>query len=154
MNTIVIELKRLQKQRSSARLKLSTDPDNKKTAEEITAIVNEMNPELNKKAKEIADSNGCTYTETPLLNEIALSNTEDYPIAEATPPGSNPFMNSGPNVLMDAFQSVSEELKYTPRRASASSFDPDGGETHYAWWVIDSSEPHVPTLDGPGSEMK
>ncbi|MBL8819790.1 MAG: hypothetical protein JNL58_27440 [Planctomyces sp.] len=150
MNSIVIEMKRLQKQRSSLRLKLSGDSDAKLTPEQISEKTRALSPELNEKAKALAQQNGCEYVETPLLNELALSNTDNYPIAEATPPGSNPFMNNGPNVFMEAFNSRLEELYYTARRATANSFDPDGGETHYAWWVIDSSETFIPTLDQPG----
>lgn len=150
MGELMGDLKKLEAERRSHRLKLKED-NSELSDEQFAAKMQEYSPTINQAAKALADKAGVAYVETPFISYLQLSSREDYPIGGATPPGGNPFAPSGPDVATTVFSAPGDELQlFRPRRAELTSFDPDGGETHYAWWIIDNSESHVPTLDEPG----
>src|SRR5690606_5191248 len=140
MSELMGDLKKLEAGRRSHRLKLKED-NSELSDEQFAAKMQEYSPTINQAAKALADQAGVAYVETPFISYLQLSSREDYPIGGATPPGGNPFAPSGPDVSTTVFSAPGDELQlFRPRRAELTSFDPDGGETHYAWWIIDNSE--------------
>jgi hypothetical protein len=103
----------------------------------------------------VATKYGCSFVKTPLVTFQELSEGETYPIGAATDPQANPFMQSGSNVAQQVFSSfpskISDDTNLFVRHQSVkNAFDLDGGEVHFAWWITEFSETHVPKLDDPG----
>ena len=121
------------------------------TEQQLAEKMQEYSKSITEFAKVLATDSNCVYVETPFVSYRDLINDEDYPIGSATPPGGNPFAPSGASVADTAFTLPGDDLQfYVPRRAASTSFDLDGGESQFVWWIVDNSEAHVPTLDEPG----
>lgn len=112
-------------------------------------------PKMIDEMKALADRHRCVFVETPLLTFQELSDTESWPVGSATDPQANPFMQTGVPVVRQVFESfpkqTTDDTNLLVRRHSVrNAFDPDGGEVHYAWWITEFSESHVPQLSDPG----
>ena len=121
------------------------------TEQALAEKMREYSMSITEFAKELANDGNSVYVETGSVSYQDLTNDEDYPLGSATPPGGNPFAPSGATVADTAFSLPGDDLQFfVPRRAVRTSFDLDGGETHYVWWIVDNIDGHVPTLEETG----
>jgi hypothetical protein len=171
MNAALQQMQALSSERSKFQFAvIDEDPDkydvygdDKEQAQaELRERVSEFAKELDAKLKKYADDNGFVYVESSLLTPSDLQDDEEYPIGQAAEPQDNPFSPQATStVLQTVFtpffsgnaqpdpQSIDTQL-YMPHRAVSTSFGLDGSESHYAYWTIDYSLSHVPSLDEPG----
>ncbi|MFY9255436.1 MAG: hypothetical protein WAO83_18435 [Fuerstiella sp.] len=124
---------------------------------ELRASMKSYDAEISDKLKAYADENGLAYVQTPLLSPTELMEEDDYPIATATEPSDNPmFAQQSATVAMNTFQGFNNEEQnndaqlFLVREAQRSTMNLEGGQSRYAYWSIDFSPGHVPTLDEPG----
>ncbi len=150
MVAIMKEMQRMELERRSVRLEMKSEFASL-SDEEFAKKIGEYSPTINAEAKKLAEKSGVAYVETPFVSDQQLVDGEAYPIGLAVPPGGNMFNQSGPPVVSLVFEAPGDELQFfRPRRAVRASDDMDKGESHYAWWIIDDSPAHVPTIDEPG----
>ena len=125
--------------------------DKEITEQALSEKMREYSASVTDFAKELAADTNTIYVETGSVAYRDLTNDEDYPLGSATPPGGNPFAPSGATVADTAFSLPGDDLQFfVPRRAVRTSFDLDGGETQYIWWIVDNIDGHVPTLEETG----
>ena len=151
---VMQELKSLEKDRAKAR-KALVDANRNITDEELYEKMREYGPKLNDGMKALAEKQGFTFVETPLVTFQDLNEGETYPIGAATEPSANPFMQSGGNVARQVFSTfpdrISDDTNLFVRHQSVkNAFDLDGGEVHFAWWIVEFSASHVPKLEDSG----
>ena len=151
---VMQELKSLEKDRAKAR-KALVDANRNITDEELYEKMREYGPKLNDGMKALAEKQGFTFVETPLVTFQDLNEGETYPIGAATEPSANPFMQSGANVAQQVFSTfpnrISDDTNLFVRHQSVkNAFDLDGGEVHFAWWIVEFSASHVPKLEDSG----
>ena len=151
---VMQELKSLEKDRAKAR-KALVDANRNITDEELYEKMREYGPKLNDGMKALAEKQGFTFVETPLVTFQDLNEGETYPIGAAAEPSANPFMQSGANVAQQVFSTfpnrISDDTNLFVRHQSVkNAFDLDGGEVHFAWWIVEFSASHVPKLEDSG----
>ena len=151
---VMQELKSLEKDRAKAR-KALVDANRNITDEELYEKMREYGPKLNDGMKALAEKQGFTFVETPLVTFQDLNEGETYPIGAATEPSANPFMQSGANVAQQVFSTfpnrITDDTNLFVRHQSVkNAFDLDGGEVHFAWWIVEFSASHVPKLEDSG----
>jgi hypothetical protein len=151
---VMQELKSLEKDRAKAR-KALVDANRNITDEELYEKMREYGPKLNDGMKALAEKQGFTFVETPLVTFQDLNEGETYPIGAATEPSANPFMQSGANVAQQVFSTfpnrITDDTNLFVRYQSVkNAFDLDGGEVHFAWWIVEFSASHVPKLEDSG----
>ena len=154
MAAVMTDLKGLEKDRAKARKKL-VDADRNITEEDLFEKIRGYSEKINDGMKALAEKHGCSFVETPLVTFQDLNEGETYPIGAATDPQANPFMQAGSNVAQQVFGSfpnrITDDTNLFVRHQSVkNAFDLDGGEAHFAWWIVEFSETHVPKLDDPG----
>lgn len=154
MNTVSIALKALEKDRSSARRKIVSakqDIDPKDLYEQLR----EQNATMLEGMKAAAEKNKCKFVETRLTTFVDLAEGETYRVGAATDAAAGPFGAAGTTVAQQAANLFPQEITndtnlFQQRRAVRNAGDFEGNESHYVWWIIEFSEPHVPELDAPG----
>ena len=143
--------------------KFSQEGDGREAAAtELRTELAALTPKLMADMKGFAEENGFVFVETPFLSQQEFLNEEDYPLGSATDPNqsANTFGGGGDPVAVMLFSSFSaDEMNndtqlFMTQRAVYGT-DVDGGtESYFAYWAIDFSLPHVPTLDEPGIRDK
>ena len=151
---VMLELKALEKDRAKAR-KAIVDADRNISDEDLYEKMREYGPKLNEGMEALAGKHGFTFVETPMVTFQDLNEGETYPIGAATDPSANPFMQQGTNVAQQVFSTfpnrITDDTNLFVRHQSVkNAFDLDGGEVHFAWWIVEFSASHVPKLDDPG----
>lgn len=154
MAEVMVELRLIEKGRAKAR-KLVVDANPGIQNDQIYEKMQDHSKTMIDSMKAVAEKHGCKFVETPLVTFRELNEGEMYPIGAAAEPASNPFMQAGPTVAQQVFTSfpntISDDTNLFVRHQSVkNAFDLDGGEVHFAWWVVEFSESHVPKLDDPG----
>ncbi len=154
MEKVMLELKALEKDRAKAR-KAVVDADRDIQDEDLYEQMRDHSRKMIEGMKAIGTKYGCSFVKTPLVTFQDLSEGEAYPIGAATDPQANPFMQSGSNVAQQVFSSFPSKISddtnlYVRHQSVKNAFDLDGGEVHFAWWITEFSETHVPKLDDPG----
>jgi hypothetical protein len=154
VTSVLEEMERLSRDRQSIRRKLTNDKRDI-TTDELYDAMREHNPKITEQLKELGTRTGLAFAESPLLSMEELTDFETWPIGTATEPAEL-FMPTG-NSVVDTISQVfpirepMDDIElFDPRHAVRNSFDPDGGETHFAWWIVEFSPPHLPKLDDPG----
>jgi hypothetical protein len=166
MQAAITQMDTLSRERSKERFaRLEKDPqkydgssaNQQEALRELRESMEEYNIKLAAELKKFANENGMAYVETPLLSYAELLENEDYAVGLATEPNANPMMAAQTaNVALTLFQSFSNDEQnndaqlFLPRRAQLSAASLDGVSSHYAYWAVDFSISHVPTLDEPG----
>ena len=147
MNAIMIEVKKLEEKRTGYRYSLfekqrdiSEDDLYEKMRESASNTLDAL--------KALAAEHNCEFVETPLLTGLELIEGESYPVGAAITP-------AGTTVAQHVFSSflagvTNDTSLFVGERAVKNSFDPDGGETQYAWVVTEYAPEFEPTLDEPG----
>ncbi len=106
-----------------------------------------------------ADEHGLNFAVTPgLVTFQEFSDADDYPLGQATDPNASPFESDpgSSTAAFELFSTISDDVTsndsslFMPRRSVRHPAADDGTETHYAWWAVEISESHVPSLDEPG----
>jgi len=154
MASVMLDLKALEKDRAKAR-KAIVDADRSISDEALYEKMRDYAKTMNEGMKAIGEKHGCTFVEIPLVTFQDLNEGETYPIGAATDPSANPFMQAGSNVAQQVFGSfpnrISDDTNLFVRKQSVkNAFDLDGGEVHFAWWIVEFSATHVPKLEDPG----
>jgi hypothetical protein len=154
MANIMLDLKALEKDRAKAR-KSVVDADRNISDEALYEKMQDYADTMEDGMKAIAKKHGCTYVETPFVTFRELNDGEAYPIGAAKDPTANPFMQAGATVAQQVFSTfpnrITDDTNLFVRHQSVkNAFDLDGGEVHFAWWIVEFSETHVPKLDDPG----
>lgn len=154
MLAIMKDLKALQARRASARRAIVTE--NRDISDEtLYEKMRDHAKVMNDGMKELATKYGCSFVETPLITFQELAEGETYPIGAATEPQQNPFMQAGLTVAQQVFgmfpKTISDDTNLFVRNQSVkNAFDLDGGEVHFAWWIVEFADTHVPKLEDPG----
>ncbi len=147
LNALMIDVKALEDKRSGYRFSLfeknrdiSPDELYEKMRENASLTLDGM--------KELATKHDAEFVETPLLTYTEMIEGESFPIGAAT-------VSPGETVAQRIFSAFPDEVTndttlFVGQRAVKNEFDPDGGETRYAWVITEHALSHVPTLDDPG----
>jgi len=154
MLVVMKDLKALQAKRASVRRAVVTE--NRDISDEaLYEKMRDYAKEMNEGMKELAAKHGCSFVETPLITFQDLAEGETYPIGAATDPQQNPFMQAGATVAQQVFgmfpKTMADDTNLFVRNQSVkNAFDLDGGEVHFAWWIVEFADTHVPKLEDPG----
>ena len=147
MNAIMSDVKKLEEKRRGYRFSLfekqrdiSKDDLYEKMRESSSITLDAL--------KALAAEHNCEFVETPLLSYADLIEGESYPIGVATLP-------AGDTIAQHVFSTFPEDVTndttlFVGERGVRNSFDPDGGETRYAWVITEYAPTFVPTLEDPG----
>jgi hypothetical protein len=147
LDEVMAEIKKLDDKRSGFRFALF-EQNRDISQEELNKKMLESASETLEALKALAAAKGFEFVETPLLNYSELSEAESFPIGAAT-------VTPGETVAQRVFSTFPGDTTnaatlFVGQRAVKNEFDPDGGETRYAWVITEYSPSHVPTLDDPG----
>lgn len=133
------------------------DPD--AAAREIRAEMLKLLPGYLEQMQKYADENGLVFadTRTPVTFS-EFSNVDDYPIGAATDPQRSQFQPGGrqDTAAFNIFSSIGSEVAandtslFMPNRGVYQPAVDEGSESQYAYWAVEFSESHIPTLDEPG----
>lgn len=154
MQAVMKDLKTLQAKRASVRRTIVAE-NRDISDEDLYEKMRDHAKEMNAGMKELASKYGCSFVETPLITFQDLAEGETYPIGAATEPQQNPFMQAGATVAQQVFgmfpKTIADDTNLFVRNHSVkNAFDLDGGEVHFAWWIVEFADTHVPKLDDPG----
>ena len=154
MKAVMDDLKTFEKDRSNAR-RAAVDEDRSISQEGLYEKMRPFTKTMIDGMKSVAEKHGCSFVETPLLSYPELGDVETWPIGSATEPSPNQFMQNGPAVAQQVFTAfpndISDDTNLFDRKSAVkNAFDPDGGEAHFAWWIVEFSASHVPELSDPG----
>ena len=154
MLAIMKDLKTLQAERASVRRAIVSE-NRDISDEDLYEKMREHAKVMNDGMKELATKHGCSFVETPLVTFQDLADGETYPIGAAAEPQANPFMQAGATVAQQVFgmfpNKVADDTNLFVRNQSVkNAFDLDGGEVHFAWWIVEFADTHVPKLEDPG----
>ena len=147
LNALMIDVKTLDDKRSGYRFSLF-EKNRDISPDELYEKMRENSALTLEGMKELATKHGCEFVETPLLTYTEMIEGESVPIGAAT-------VSPGETVAQRIFSTFPEEVTndttlFVGQRAIKNEFDPDGGETRYAWVITEHALSHVPTLDDPG----
>ncbi len=154
MQAIMKDLKALQAERASVRRGIVSE-NRDISDEDLYEKMREHAKVMNDGMKELATKHGCSFVETPLITFQDLADGETYPIGAAAEPQANPFMQAGATVAQQVFgmfpNNIADDTNLFVRNQSVkNAFDLDGGEVHFAWWIVEFADTHVPKLEDPG----
>jgi hypothetical protein len=154
MQAIMKDLKTLQAERASVRRAIVSE-NRDISDEDLYEKMREHAKVMNEGMKELATKHGCSFVETPLITFQELADGETYPIGAAAEPQENPFMQAGATVAQQVFgmfpNNIADDTNLFVRNQSVkNAFDLDGGEVHFAWWIVEFADTHVPKLEDPG----
>ena len=154
MKAVMDDLKTFERDRSTAR-RAAVDADRSISPEDLYEKMRPYTKTMIEGMKSTAEKHGCSFVETLLLSYPELVDGETWPIGSATEPSPNQFMQSGPTVAQQVFTAfpndISDDTNLFDRNSAVkNAFDPDGGEVHFAWWIVEFSASHVPELSDPG----
>ncbi len=154
MLAVMKDLKALQAKRASVRRAVVTE-NRDISDEDLYEKMRDYARDMNEGMKELAAKHGCSFVETPLITFQDLAEGETYPIGAATEPQQNPFMQAGATVAQQVFgmfpKTIADDTNLFVRNQSVkNAFDLDGGEVHFAWWIVEFADTHVPKLEDPG----
>jgi hypothetical protein len=154
MLAVMKDLKALQAKRASVRRAFVTE-NRDISDEDLYEKMRDQAKVMIDGMKELATQHGCSFVETPLVTFQELAEGETYPIGAATEPQQNPFMQAGATVAQRVFgmfpKTVADDTNLFVRTQSVkNAFDLDGGEVHFAWWIVEFADTHVPKLEDPG----
>jgi hypothetical protein len=154
MQAIMKDLKTLQAERASVRRAIVSE-NRDISDEDLYEKMREHAKVMNEGMKELATKHGCSFVETPLITFQELADGETYPIGAAAEPQANPFMQAGATVAQQVFgmfpNNIADDTNLFVRNQSVkNAFDLDGGEVHFAWWIVEFADTHVPKLEDPG----
>lgn len=154
MLAVMKDLKALQAKRASVRRAFVTE-NRDISDEDLYEKMRDQAKVMIDGMKELATQHGCSFVETPLITFQDLAEGETYPIGAATEPQQNPFMQAGATVAQRVFgmfpKTVADDTNLFVRTQSVkNAFDLDGGEVHFAWWIVEFADTHVPKLEDPG----
>ena len=154
MLAVMKDLKALQAKRASVRRTIVTE-NRDISDEDLYEKMRDHAKVMNDGMKELAAKHGCSFVETPLITFQDLAEGETYPIGAATEPQENPFMQAGATVAQQVFgmfpKTIADDTNLFVRTQSVkNAFDLDGGEVHFAWWIVEFADTHVPKLEDPG----
>jgi hypothetical protein len=154
MLAVMKDLKALQAKRASVRRAIVTE-NRDISNEDLYEKMRDQAKVMIDGMKELAGKHGCSFVETPLITFQDLAEGEAYPIGAATEPQQNPFMQAGATVAQRVFgmfpKTVADDTNLFVRTQSVkNAFDLDGGEVHFAWWIVEFADTHVPKLEDPG----
>jgi hypothetical protein len=154
MLAVMKDLKALQAKRASVRRAIVTE-NRDISDEDLYEKMRDQAKVMIDGMKELATQHGCSFVETPLITFQDLAEGETYPIGAATEPQENPFMQAGATVAQQVFgmfpKTVADDTNLFVRTQSVkNAFDLDGGEVHFAWWIVEFADTHVPKLEDPG----
>ena len=147
LSALMKDVKALEDKRSGYRFSLF-EKNRDILPEELYEKMREHSSQTLDGMKELATKHGCEFVETPLLTYTEMVEGESFPIGAAT-------VSPGETVAQRIFETFPEEVTndttlFVGQRAVKNEFDPDGGETRYAWVITEHALSHVPTLDDPG----
>ena len=147
LNALMIDVKTLDDKRSGYRFSLF-EKNRDISPDELYEKMRENSALTLEGMKELATKHGCEFVETRLLTYTEMIEGESVPIGAAT-------VSPGETVAQRIFSTFPEEVTndttlFVGQRAIKNEFDPDGGETRYAWVITEHALSHVPTLDDPG----
>ena len=147
LNAMMIGVKKLEEKRRSYRFSLF-EKQRDISKDDLYEKMRESSAETVDALKALAAEHNCEFVETPLLNYAELVEGESYPIGSATVP-------PGETVAQHVFSKFPDDVTndttlFVGERAVRNSFDPDGGETRYAWVITEYAPTFVPTLEDPG----
>jgi hypothetical protein len=154
MLAVMKDLKALQARRASVRRAIVTE-NRDISDEDLYEKMRDQAKVMIDGMKELAGKHGCSFVETPLITFQDLAEGETYPIGAATEPQQNPFMQAGATVAQQVFgmfpKTIADDTNLFVRTQSVkNAFDLDGGEVHFAWWIVEFADTHVPKLEDPG----
>ncbi len=154
MKAVMDDLKAFEKDRSNAR-RAAVDEDRSISPEDLHEKMRPFTKTMIDGMKSVAEKHGCSFVETRLLSYPELVDVETWPIGSATEASPNQFMQSGPTVAQQVFTAfpndVTDDTNLFDRKSAVkNAFDPDGGEAHFAWWIVEFSAAHVPEPGDPG----
>jgi hypothetical protein len=154
MLAVMKDLKALQARRASVRRAIVTE-NRDISDEDLYEKMRDQAKVMIDGMKELATQHGCSFVETPLITFQDLAEGETYPIGAATEPQQNPFMQAGATVAQQVFgmfpKTIADDTNLFVRTQSVkNAFDLDGGEVHFAWWIVEFADTHVPKLEDPG----
>ena len=147
LNTIMIDVKTLEDKRSGYRFSLF-EKNRDISPDELYEKMRENSSQTLEAMKELATKHGCEFVETPLLTYTEMIEGESVPIGAAT-------VSPGETVAQRIFSTFPEDVTndttlFVGQRAIKNEYDPDGGETRYAWVITEHVLSHVPTLNDAG----
>ena len=154
MQAIMKDLKTLQAERASVRRAIVSE-NREISDEDLYEKMREHAKVMNEGMKKLATKHSCSFVETPLVTFQELADGETYPIGAAAEPQANPFMQAGATVAQQVFgmfpNKIADDTNLFVRNQSIkNAFDLDGGEVHFAWWIVEFADTHVPKLEDPG----
>ena len=148
MNAIMIDVKRLEEKRTGYRYSLF-EKQSDISDEDLYEKMRESAADTLEALKALAAEHSCEFVETKLLSygEMIETEGETSPIGVATVP-------SGNTVAQHVFSAFPDEVTndttlFVGERAVKNSFDPDGGETQFAWVITEYAPTYVPKLEDP-----
>ena len=147
LDVIMIAVKKLEEKRIGYRFSLfEKQPDISK--DDLYEKMRESSAETLDAIKALGAEHNLEFVETPLLSYTELLEGESYPIGSATVP-------AGDTVAQHVFSAFPDDVTndttlFVGERAVRNSFDPDGGETRYAWVITEYAPTFVPTLEDEG----
>jgi len=137
--------------------KYAEDPD--AAALDIRAAMSELLPGYLEQMQKYAEANGLVFadTRTPITFQ-EFSDEDDYQIGAATDPQRPQFQAGGrqDTAAFNIFSSIGSEVAgndtslFIPNRGVYQPAVDEGSESHYAYWAVEFSESHIPTLEEPG----
>jgi hypothetical protein len=147
LNELMAEVKKLEDKRSGLRFSLF-EQNRDISPDELYEKMRESASNTLESLKALATERGCEFVETPLLSFSELMEGESFPIGAAS-------VSQGETVAQRVFTSFPQDpandtTLFVGQRAVRNEFDPDGGETRYAWVITEYSPSHFPTLEDPG----
>jgi len=115
-------------------------------------------PEFLASMREYAEENEFAFAETSFLSYGEFRNEDDYPLGSAVDPRSSALAFAGRSdiVAVTLFSSFggdaanNDSQLFIPRRAVYRPDFDEGTDSHFAYWAVEHSASHIPTLDEPG----
>jgi len=147
LNELMTAVKKLDDKRSGYRFSLF-EKNRSISPSELSEKMRESGVETLAALKALAAETGCEFVETPLLSYSELVEGESFPIGAA-------MVSQGETVAQKVFSAFPDDptndtTLFVGQRAVKNEFDPDGGETRYAWVITEYAPSHIPELDVPG----
>ena len=146
-DAIMIDMKKLEEKRVGYRFSLF-EKQRDISKDDLYQKMRESSAETLVAMQALGAEHNCEFVESALLSYAELVEGESYPIGSATVP-------AGETVAQHVFSAFPDDVTndatlFAGERAVRNSFDPDGGETRYAWVITDYAPTFVPTLEDPG----
>ena len=147
LDALMVDVKALEDKRSGYRFSLF-EQNRSISPEELYEKMRENSSKTLAALKELATKHNCEIVETPLVTYTELIEGESFPIGAAT-------VSPSETVAQRIFSTFPEDVTndttlFVGQRAIRNEYDPDGGETRYAWVITEHAQSHVPTLDDTG----